>query len=75
MPERHAKTESRTRNEPHAKQSAESGAVHWVAMYQDRVAASDRSLARLIRRVKKGGISPQQCAFRLAPAAQPGSHP
>jgi hypothetical protein len=38
----------------------------WVGMHEGRVTATDRSLGRLIARLKKSGIPVEEATFRFA---------
>ncbi|MCK6450362.1 MAG: hypothetical protein L6R19_05830 [Alphaproteobacteria bacterium] len=40
-------------------------AARWVGMHEGRIAATDRSLGRLIARLKKDGIPVEEATFRL----------
>ena len=42
-------------------------APHWIGMHDEHVAGSDRSLSRLMRRLKRDGVPLRECAFRLVP--------
>lgn len=50
-----------------AEASVEEQTPHWIGIHDDHVAGSDRSLSRLMRRLKRDGVPLRECAFRLVP--------